>query len=165
MSQLLKVGSLIVAVGTASALLVGCNNTNTNEEETQTTSTSAPSESATTDNNIDANATTDAATVDKDTATTSDSDMNAATDAEADMNEGLDLLIVRELTGGIYFGEPRGIRTLENGEQQGYNTMVYSTSEIQRIGKVAFELAKTRATASGKPANVKIVAILILVNS
>ena len=58
-------------------------------------------------------------------------------------------MIVRELTGGIYFGEPRGIRTLENGEQQGYNTMVYSTSEIQRIGKVAFELAKTRAQAAG----------------
>ena len=68
-----------------------------------------------------------------------------ASSIKPEIISGLDLLIVRELTGGIYFGEPRGIRTLENGEQQGYNTMVYSTSEIQRIGKVAFELAKTRA--------------------
>jgi 3-isopropylmalate dehydrogenase len=55
-----------------------------------------------------------------------------------------DILIVRELTGGIYFGQPRGIRTLENGERQGYNTYVYSESEIRRIGKVAFEAAKKR---------------------
>lgn len=61
---------------------------------------------------------------------------------------------MRELTGGIYFGEPRGIRTLDNGEQQGYNTMVYKTSEIERIGKVAFELAQTRAKAAGTPAKV-----------
>ncbi|MGP5547758.1 3-isopropylmalate dehydrogenase [Psychrobacter alimentarius] len=72
-----------------------------------------------------------------------------ASSIKPEIISGLDLLIVRELTGGIYFGEPRGIRTLENGEQQGYNTMVYSTSEIQRIGKVAFELAKTRAQAAG----------------
>jgi len=57
---------------------------------------------------------------------------------------GLDILIVRELTGGIYFGEPRGIRTLENGERQGYNTDVYSESEIRRIAKVAFEAAQKR---------------------
>lgn len=57
---------------------------------------------------------------------------------------GLDILIVRELTGGIYFGQPRGIRTLENGERQGYNTYVYSESEIRRIGKVAFEAAQKR---------------------
>ncbi len=57
---------------------------------------------------------------------------------------GLDILIVRELTGGIYFGEPRGIRTLENGERQGYNTLVYSESEIRRIGRVAFETAMQR---------------------
>lgn len=56
----------------------------------------------------------------------------------------LDLMIVRELTGGIYFGQPRGIRTLDNGERQGYNTYVYSESEIQRIGKIAFELAEQR---------------------
>ncbi|WP_426417523.1 3-isopropylmalate dehydrogenase [Aestuariirhabdus sp. LZHN29] len=57
---------------------------------------------------------------------------------------GLDILIVRELTGGIYFGQPRGVRTLENGERQGYNTYVYSESEIRRIGKVAFEAARKR---------------------
>lgn len=77
-----------------------------------------------------------------------------ASSIKPEVIEGLDLLIVRELTGGIYFGEPRGIRTLESGEQQGYNTMVYKTSEIERIGKVAFDLAQTRAKASGKSAKV-----------
>ncbi|MFT7300644.1 MAG: 3-isopropylmalate dehydrogenase [Porticoccus sp.] len=57
---------------------------------------------------------------------------------------GLDMLIVRELTGGIYFGEPRGIRVLENGEREGYNTYKYCESEIRRIGKVAFEAAMVR---------------------
>jgi len=57
---------------------------------------------------------------------------------------GLDLMIVRELTGGIYFGQPRGIRNLENGERQGYNTLVYSESEIRRIGRSAFEIAMKR---------------------
>ena len=60
------------------------------------------------------------------------------------MVAGLDLLIVRELTGGIYFGEPRGIRTLENGERQGFNTYVYRESEIRRIGRLAFESALKR---------------------
>jgi 3-isopropylmalate dehydrogenase len=57
---------------------------------------------------------------------------------------GLDILIVRELTGGIYFGKPRGIRTLENGEREGYNTLVYRESEISRIAKVAFDIARKR---------------------
>jgi 3-isopropylmalate dehydrogenase len=57
---------------------------------------------------------------------------------------GLDILIVRELTGGIYFGQPRGIRELENGEKQGFNTDVYSESEIKRIAKVAFDMARLR---------------------
>ena len=57
---------------------------------------------------------------------------------------GLDILIVRELTGGIYFGEPRGIRILENGERQGYNTYVYSEPEIRRIAHLAFESARKR---------------------
>lgn len=57
---------------------------------------------------------------------------------------GLNIIIVRELTGGIYFGEPRGIRTLANGEREGYNSYVYSESEIRRIAKVAFELAMQR---------------------
>lgn len=58
--------------------------------------------------------------------------------------KGLDILIVRELTGGVYFGEPRGIEDLGNGERRGFNTQVYTTSEIRRIGKVAFELARKR---------------------
>jgi 3-isopropylmalate dehydrogenase len=57
---------------------------------------------------------------------------------------GLDILIVRELTGGIYFGEPRGIRTLENGEREGYNTYVYRESEVERIAHLAFALAGKR---------------------
>ena len=57
---------------------------------------------------------------------------------------GLDILIVRELTGGIYFGEPRGIRTLENGEREGFNTYVYNESEIRRIAHLAFTLAGKR---------------------
>lgn len=57
---------------------------------------------------------------------------------------GLDMLIVRELTGGIYFGQPRGERINENGELEGFNTYVYSESEIRRIGRVAFEAARKR---------------------
>ncbi len=58
--------------------------------------------------------------------------------------EGLDIMIVRELTGDIYFGKPRGIRTLENGERVGINTMIYNESEIRRIARVAFEIARQR---------------------
>ena len=57
---------------------------------------------------------------------------------------GLDIMIVRELTGGIYFGEPRGIKPIENGERKGINTHSYTTSEIIRVAKVAFELAQKR---------------------
>lgn len=57
---------------------------------------------------------------------------------------GLDIMIVRELTGGIYFGQPRGVRTLENGEKEGFNTLVYRESEIERIGRSAFEIARKR---------------------
>ena len=57
---------------------------------------------------------------------------------------GLDILIVRELTGDIYFGEPRGIVTLDNGECEGFNTMRYGESEIRRIAKVSFEAAQKR---------------------
>ena len=57
---------------------------------------------------------------------------------------GLDILIVRELTGGIYFGEPRGIRILDNGEREGFNTYVYRESEIRRIAHLAFNLARKR---------------------
>ncbi|GHU38312.1 3-isopropylmalate dehydrogenase [Betaproteobacteria bacterium] len=58
--------------------------------------------------------------------------------------EGLDLIILRELTGDLYFGEPRGFRTLPGGEQQGFNTMVYSESEVERIAHVAFRAARER---------------------
>ncbi len=68
----------------------------------------------------------------------------SASTLKPEVVSGLDILIVRELTGGIYFGEPRGIHTLENGERQGYNTYVYSESEIRRIGRVAFETARKR---------------------
>lgn len=57
---------------------------------------------------------------------------------------GLDILIVRELTGGIYFGKPRGIREKEGGIREGYNTYVYDENEIRRIGRVAFEAARAR---------------------
>ncbi|MBC5794292.1 3-isopropylmalate dehydrogenase [Sphaerospermopsis sp. LEGE 00249] len=58
--------------------------------------------------------------------------------------EGVDIMVVRELTGGIYFGKPKGIFATETGERRGVNTMVYSESEIERIGKVAFETAQKR---------------------
>ncbi len=58
--------------------------------------------------------------------------------------KGLDILIVRELTGGVYFGEPRGIEDIGNGERRGFNTQVYTTPEIRRVGCVAFELARKR---------------------
>ncbi|MEJ2479518.1 MAG: 3-isopropylmalate dehydrogenase [Acidihalobacter sp.] len=58
--------------------------------------------------------------------------------------EGLDIMIVRELTGGIYFGEPRGVRTREDGEREGFNTLVYRESEVERIARVAFETAMKR---------------------
>lgn len=56
----------------------------------------------------------------------------------------LDIMIVRELTGGIYFGEPRGIRTLDNGVRQGFNTLVYDENEITRIAHVAYRIAQKR---------------------
>lgn len=61
-----------------------------------------------------------------------------------DIVDNMDIMIVRELTGGIYFGEPRGIRTLENGERQGYNSLTYTESEIRRIAKMGFEIAMER---------------------
>lgn len=67
-----------------------------------------------------------------------------ASTLKSEVVAGLDLMIVRELTGGIYFGQPRGIRTLENGEKEGYNTLVYRESEINRIGRVAFDIARKR---------------------
>lgn len=57
---------------------------------------------------------------------------------------GLDILIVRELTGGIYFGTPRGFRQTQTGEREGFNTYKYSESEVERIGRVAFDMASKR---------------------
>ncbi len=68
-----------------------------------------------------------------------------ASSLKPELVAGLDLLIVRELTGGIYFGEPRGIRELENGEREGFNTYVYRESEIERIARLAFDAARKRS--------------------
>ncbi len=68
----------------------------------------------------------------------------SASTLREDVVSGLDIMIVRELTGGIYFGEPRGIRELEDGQRQGFNTLVYSESEIERIARVAFDIASKR---------------------
>ncbi|MGC8554630.1 MAG: 3-isopropylmalate dehydrogenase [Candidatus Acidulodesulfobacterium sp.] len=58
--------------------------------------------------------------------------------------QGTDMMIVRELTGGIYFGQPRGVFDMEDGQKKGVNTLVYTTKEIERIAKIAFEIAKKR---------------------
>lgn len=67
-----------------------------------------------------------------------------ASSLKPELVAGLDILIVRELTGGIYFGEPRGIRTRPDGEREGFNTYIYSESEIERIAQLAFKLAAKR---------------------
>ncbi len=69
---------------------------------------------------------------------------------------GLDILIVRELTGGVYFGEPRGIEELPDGTRRGVNTQVYTTPEVERVARVAFELARKRRgkVCSAEKANV-----------
>ena len=70
--------------------------------------------------------------------------LSAASALKPELVAGLDLLIVRELNGDVYFGQPRGIRILENGEREGFNTMVYRESEIERIARVAFAAARQR---------------------
>ena len=67
-----------------------------------------------------------------------------ASSLKPEIVSGLDIMIVRELTGGIYFGEPRGIEPIENNQRRGVNTHTYTTNEIHRIAKVAFDLAKKR---------------------
>ncbi len=69
----------------------------------------------------------------------------ASSSLRQEVVEGLDILIVRELTGGVYFGEPKEILDLGNGQKRGIDTQVYDTYEIERIAGVAFELARTRA--------------------
>lgn len=71
-------------------------------------------------------------------------ELAGASTLKPEVVSGLDILIVRELTGDIYFGEPRGIVTLDNGEREGFNTMRYGESEIRRIAKVSFEAAQKR---------------------
>ncbi|MBU6473762.1 MAG: hypothetical protein KGQ94_13990, partial [Alphaproteobacteria bacterium] len=75
---------------------------------------------------------------------------------------GLDILIVRELTGGVYFGEPKEITELPNGEKRAVDTQVYETHEIERIARVAFELARLRGNkvASAEKSNVMVTGVL-----
>ena len=67
-----------------------------------------------------------------------------ASSLKPEIVSGLDIMIVRELTGGIYYGEPRGIKPIDNGGRKGINTHTYTTSEIERVARVAFDLAKKR---------------------
>lgn len=71
-------------------------------------------------------------------------ELAGASTLKPEVVSGLDIMIVRELTGDIYFGQPRGISTLPNGEREGVNTMRYCESEIRRIGRVAFDIAMKR---------------------
>ena len=75
-----------------------------------------------------------------------------ASTLKLDVVRGLDIMIVRELTGGLYFGEPRGIEELADGTRRGVNTQVYTSPEIERVARVAFELARKR---SGKLCSVE----------
>ena len=68
-----------------------------------------------------------------------------ASSLKSDIVEGMDIIVLRELTGGIYFGEPRGIKPIDNGERKGINTHTYTSSEITRVARVAFDLAKKRS--------------------
>ena len=81
--------------------------------------------------------------------------VNAST-LRSEVVSGLDIMILRELTGDIYFGQPRGIRTMENGERQGFDTMHYSESEVRRAAHVAFKIAmkRTKKLCSVDKANV-----------
>ena len=76
-----------------------------------------------------------------------------ASSLKRELVEGLDIIILRELTGGVYFGEPKTITDLGNGQKRAIDTQVYDTYEIERIGRVAFELARKRrnkVTLDGK---------------
>ena len=72
------------------------------------------------------------------------SELVSASSLKPEIVSDLDIMIVRELTGGIYFGEPRGVEPIDKGERKGVNTHVYTTREIKRVTKVAFDLAKKR---------------------
>lgn len=73
----------------------------------------------------------------------------SASSLKPELVSGLDIMILRELTGDIYFGQPRGIRTLDNGDRQGFDTMLYSESEIRRVAHVGFQIALKRAGLNG----------------
>jgi 3-isopropylmalate dehydrogenase len=75
----------------------------------------------------------------------------ASAPLKAEVLEGVDFVIIRELTSGIYFGEPRGIETLADGQRRGFNTEQYTTNQVRRVARAAFELARTR---SGKVCSV-----------
>lgn len=72
-------------------------------------------------------------------------ELASASSLKPELVANLDIMIVRELTGDIYFGQPRGIETLPSGERRGFNTMVYTESEIERIGRTAFDTAMKRS--------------------
>jgi 3-isopropylmalate dehydrogenase len=85
-----------------------------------------------------------------------------ASSLKPEIVSGLDILIVRELTGGVYFGEPKETITLPNGEKRAVDTQVYTTHEIERIARVAFELARLRGkrVASAEKSNVMVTGVL-----
>ena len=85
-----------------------------------------------------------------------------ASSLKRELVEGLDILILRELTGGTYFGQPKEIVTLENGERRAVDTTVYSTHEIERIARVAFDLARKRSgkVHSAEKRNVMVTGLL-----
>jgi 3-isopropylmalate dehydrogenase len=85
-----------------------------------------------------------------------------ASSLKPEIVSGLDILIVRELTGGVYFGEPKETTTLPDGQKRAVDTQVYTTSEIERIARVAFELARVRGNrvASAEKANVMVTGVL-----
>ena len=72
-----------------------------------------------------------------------------ASSLKRELVEGLDIMIVRELTSGVYFGQPKGIETMPNGERRGFDNAQYTTSEIRRVAKVAFEIARGRNGKGG----------------
>jgi 3-isopropylmalate dehydrogenase len=88
--------------------------------------------------------------------------LNDASSLKPEIVSGLDILIVRELTGGVYFGEPKEITDLPNGEKRAVDTQLYTTHEIERIARVAFELARLRGNrvASAEKSNVMVTGVL-----
>lgn len=70
--------------------------------------------------------------------------LQSASTLKSEIVEGVDIMVVRELTGGIYFGTPRGITKLSNGQEKGINTLSYTTTEIERVSRVAFQIARKR---------------------